>query len=207
LKGAAGRIQAPVDPRAESPTPRRRGAPVVERVRAEALAQLAAGGYAALSLPAVAAAAGVHKTSVYRRWPTKLELVRDALSQGMGHDTSAPDTGSLRGDIRALARAALGFVESPLGRGVLRTLIAEGGDPELRGLAQGILAAQAGAAPAAVFGRAVARGEWAPTADQAVFLRALAGALLHRVLLEQEAVTDADLDALLALLLDGARPR
>jgi hypothetical protein len=53
----------------------------------------------------------------------------------------------------------------------------------------------------------VARGEWAPTADQAVFLRALAGALLHRVLLEQEAVTDADLDALLALRLDGARPR
>ena len=79
-----------------SDAPRRRGAPVVEQVLDLALEELARVGYHRLSVPAVAARAGLNKTSVYRRWPTKGALVGAALAGALGHDAPLPDTGALR---------------------------------------------------------------------------------------------------------------
>ena len=64
--------------------------------------ELARDGFERLSVPAVAEAAGLNKTSVYRRWPTKADLVRAALTSSMGHDAPTVDTGTLRGDLLAL---------------------------------------------------------------------------------------------------------
>lgn len=56
-----------------------------------------------LTIPAVAARAGVHPTTVYRRWPTLAELLADVAASRFSGDIVVPDTGSLRGDLERWA--------------------------------------------------------------------------------------------------------
>lgn len=186
-----------------SPAPRaRRGAPVVARVLEVTLEELARVGLHRLSVPAVSARAGLHKTSVYRRWPTKRALVAAALAQAMGHGAPLPDTGSLHGDMRAFVRSAVAFADSPVGRGVLRTLLAEGTDPEARALVAALRRGRE-AGPRALFVRAVARGELAAGADVRMAATAVAGAITHRLFVEQARITPAFVDRLVAWVAAG----
>lgn len=69
------------------------------------LAVLAEHGYEGLTIDMVAARAGSARATVYRRWPTKAELVLEAvarLSRGDVNRAKLPDTGSLRGDMAAM---------------------------------------------------------------------------------------------------------
>ena len=56
-----------------------RGEAIVARVLEATIEELALSGYAALALERVAARAGVNRTTIFRRWPTKPELVRAAV--------------------------------------------------------------------------------------------------------------------------------
>jgi AcrR family transcriptional regulator len=63
-------------------------------------------GYEAMTMDAVAARAHASKTTIYRRWPGKPELVRAAVDRYVaGRVLAAGDTGSLRGDLHAVMRA------------------------------------------------------------------------------------------------------
>jgi AcrR family transcriptional regulator len=187
--------------------PKQRGEPVVRRVLEVTLEQLAAHGFERLSVPEIAASAGLNKTSVYRRWPTKGALVRDALGASMGHTTTLPDSGDLRTDLLILARAALGFVESPLGLAVLRTLLSEGANPEVREVATMMFQQQESDGPALVFARAIARGEIAQETDVRLVLTTVAGSLMHRVLIEQVTITNEFVERLIDLVLFGLARR
>jgi AcrR family transcriptional regulator len=89
--------------------PRRRGRPRSEpahRALLEAaLREFAARGYEAMSLEAIAAAAGVSKLTLYRRWDSKLALVRELL-QSVSDETPIEDQGSLEENLRVLLREA-----------------------------------------------------------------------------------------------------
>lgn len=187
---------------------RRRGAPLVERVLKVTLEQLARHGFERLSLPEVASLAAVNKTSLYRRWPTKSALVQEALSVSMGHHEVLADSGVLRTDMLNLARGALAFVESPGGMGVLRTLVADGSSPSVRKLAASMWSARDTRGPRELLSRAIARGEISADANIELALTTIAGALMHRVFVEQARVTEASLGALIDLVLFGlvARP-
>src|SRR5260370_6933448 len=86
-------------------SPRRRGRPRSEpahRALLEAaLREFVARGYEAMSLEAIAAAAGVSKLTLYRRWDSKLALVREVL-QSLRRLTPLEDQGSLEDDLRVL---------------------------------------------------------------------------------------------------------
>jgi AcrR family transcriptional regulator len=56
-------------------------------------------GYDGLTVDAVAACARASKATVYRRWPTKAELVLAAFIEGVRQVAVAPETGTLRGDL------------------------------------------------------------------------------------------------------------
>jgi AcrR family transcriptional regulator len=56
-------------------------------------------GYDGLTVDAVAASAHASKATVYRRWPTKAELVSAAFIEGIRQVAVPPDTGTLRGDL------------------------------------------------------------------------------------------------------------
>src|SRR3954470_7765928 len=98
------------------------------RVRAAVLSAtlevLVETGYDGLSVDAVAARAGVHKTTVYRRWPTKAELVAAAAADRSEQPVPVPDTGSLAGALAALGHSIAGNVSPELGAGLARTIIA-----------------------------------------------------------------------------------
>src|SRR6201997_5380425 len=56
-------------------------------------------GYDGLTVDAVAMTAKASKATVYRRWPSKAELVLAAFSEGIRQVAVPPDTGTLRGDL------------------------------------------------------------------------------------------------------------
>jgi AcrR family transcriptional regulator len=92
----------------ETPPPeckgrRRRGATLEAALLEAAWDELMAVGYDSLTMEGVAARARTNKTVLYRRWPTRPELVLAAVRQ---HKSSieVPDTGSLRGDVLGLLR-------------------------------------------------------------------------------------------------------
>ncbi|MCB8907145.1 MULTISPECIES: TetR/AcrR family transcriptional regulator [unclassified Streptomyces] len=85
-------------------TLRRRG-PVLERAILEAaLEQLGSVGWNGLTMEGVAVGAQTGKAAVYRRWPSKEDLVADALQAGLPALDEAPDLGSVREELYELCR-------------------------------------------------------------------------------------------------------
>src|SRR6201996_1729329 len=62
-------------------------------------------GYDQLTVDAVASEARASKSTVYRRWPSKAELVLAAFIEGVNQLAVHPHTGSLRGDLLELGEA------------------------------------------------------------------------------------------------------
>jgi AcrR family transcriptional regulator len=108
--------------------PRRRGDVLNSAIFAATLDELTEVGYAKLTMERVAARAGASKASVYRRWPSRMELALDAARQLAPDPTSTPDTGSLRSDILAFLRSVASLLAGPAGealRGVLGDALAD----------------------------------------------------------------------------------
>ncbi|MET7384184.1 TetR/AcrR family transcriptional regulator [Streptomyces sp. NPDC005529] len=89
---------------AQAPSPRRRGAVLERAILEAALEQLGTVGWNGLTMEGVAARAQTGKAAVYRRWPSKEDLVADALQAGLPTLTEAPDLGSVREDLLELCR-------------------------------------------------------------------------------------------------------
>ncbi|MFT4227227.1 TetR/AcrR family transcriptional regulator [Micropruina sp.] len=115
--------------------------------------------YAGLTIERVASESGVAKTTIYRRWGTKAEMVFD-LAIHRAEEQPSIDTGSLAGDIAVLAGRAVRLVAAEPGRAVLPGLLADmSGDSELTDrLRQGFIAA-ARDDIAVILDRAEGRGE------------------------------------------------
>jgi AcrR family transcriptional regulator len=190
--------------RKKAPLPQPRGEAFVRGVLEVALAQLAEVGYERLSIPAIAELANVNKTSIYRRWPSKAELVRDTVASAMSHSNDAPDTGSLRGDLIALTRTVATFMQSPAGAAIVRIMLAEGSNPEMRALGDMAYREASGVGPWAVVKRAQTRGDFQSKIDPSLVLFTLAGAMLHRVFVEKRDAPEAFLEQVVDLVLEGA---
>lgn len=91
---------------AQTPAPRRRGAVLERAILDAALEQLSTVGWSGLTMEGVAAGAQTGKAAVYRRWPSKEDLVADALRSGLPEFGSAPDLGSVRDDLLHLCLQA-----------------------------------------------------------------------------------------------------
>jgi len=102
-----------------------RGPKVRRAVLAATLAEVAETGYAALTVERVAQRAGVHKTTIYRRWPDLEALVTDAVGDLADATLNLPDTGDIDIDLQAFTRALVAFLDSPTGRGLLGLLISD----------------------------------------------------------------------------------
>ena len=126
-------------------------------LRESALALLAEVGYDRLTMDAVAARAHAGKTTIYRRWQSKAELVVDALN-GLKGEHDIPDTGSLRQDLHGLA-ADITNAETHVGALTVGLVNALVHDAELRRVFQNKFIAPRIAAFRIVFERAVTRGE------------------------------------------------
>jgi AcrR family transcriptional regulator len=85
---------------------RRRGEELESALLEAAWEELKAVGYGSLTMEDVAERAGTSRTVLYRRWPSRLELVLAALRhRGLVRSGTVPNTGSLRGDVLSVLRA------------------------------------------------------------------------------------------------------
>ncbi|WP_344484763.1 TetR/AcrR family transcriptional regulator [Nonomuraea monospora] len=110
---------------------RRRGQELEQAILKAAQDELLESGYAGLTMERVAKRAGTNKNALYRRWPNRAALGVAAYADLAATQTVIPDTGSLRGDVLALLRAANSHWSSPLGE-ILRGLLSGAADdPEL----------------------------------------------------------------------------
>jgi AcrR family transcriptional regulator len=110
----------------------------------------------------VAERARASKASLYRRWPSKVELVMNAIYDLLPDPAATADTGSLRGDLLALLRSAAEMLAGPGGTAI-RGLISEalrdpGQAAQLRRYTRGRSLAEM----REVVQRAMARGELPP---------------------------------------------
>jgi AcrR family transcriptional regulator len=83
---------------------------------------LAEVGFERMSIDAIASRAGVGKTTIYRRYNSKEELVADAI-ESLREEVVIPDTGTLWGDINVLIQNAAQITLNPLGRQTVAMII------------------------------------------------------------------------------------
>lgn len=144
--------------------PRRRGEALHHAVLEATLAELAEVGYAGLRMERVAERAQAGKASLYRRWPSRSELVVDALQYAAPEVMDIPDTGHVRTDLMTVLRRMADQLDGPSGEAV-RGLLAEAlSDPERTETARERLIELRGRLIEQIVHRAAERGEVRPDA-------------------------------------------
>jgi AcrR family transcriptional regulator len=160
-------------------------------IMAAALELLAERGIAGMSIEEVASRAGVGKATIYRRWSSKGALALDAFLAEFRQQQPLPDTGSLRGDLRASLRAWVRAVtHTPVGR-ILADLIGEAQhDKDLAVSYRERVLEPLRQQHRIMLDRAIARGEIPADTDREVALDLMFGAAQHRLLLGHLPLTE-----------------
>lgn len=186
------------------PTPqRRRGTALEDAILEAAYAELTEAGYTAFSMEAVAARARTGKASIYRRWTSKNDLVMDALCvvlptpEACGIGIELDDSVTTFDALRGVAHAIAGVITSPAGD-AMRTIKCEAAaDPDLARLIDERFQAPRRAALLALLRRGVERGEVRPDAATQLVADVVPAVLTHRVILQREPLTEADITAMI----------
>lgn len=195
-----------------TPVDSRRGRPRSEKARDAILAAatdlLLDRGLSAMSMDAVASAAGVSKATIYRWWPSKEVLAMDALYQRWDRATPAPDTGSLREDLtRLLSPWATLIAQHPYGRAVAGLLVEVSANPAFADEYRTRFVEHRRDQGRLILHRAIGRGEIAADVRTEVVLDLLYGSVYHRMM-QGHATIDTDfVTAIVDTVLDGIRPR
>jgi AcrR family transcriptional regulator len=164
-----------------------RGNATTEALRGAVRRMLEELGYQALTMEGVAARSGVAKTSIYRRWPSKAEMVFDLMLHSSDELPPLEDQGSLADDIDVLAGRIVALVAGPLGRRIFPGLIGDAaGDPALLDRLRNTIVLDGRKQIAQVLEHSVRRGELADTKAVPDLQAVLIGTVLMFVLFEPE---------------------
>ena len=170
---------------------------VTEAIRAAVFEELAAVGFARMSIEGIARRAGVGKTAVYRRWKSKLSLVLDLVGALAAEGLPAPSTGSLYGDVRALLEVAAHALRHPVASQVIPDLLVEAArQPEIAGAIRAALLDGRQGVVAQVVREAVDRGELPADADSDRALDLVVGPLYWRLVVVRGELPTGYLDDL-----------
>jgi AcrR family transcriptional regulator len=134
------RVSAKRPPSGAGTRPGGRAARVVDAILWATTAELARAGFDMLRVDDVALVAKVNKTTIYRRWPTKVDLVAAALRASHRDLAFMPNTGSVREDLIALLGAHVEKYKSIELRGISRAFLGPISSPELARLVQSLRA-------------------------------------------------------------------
>jgi AcrR family transcriptional regulator len=169
-------------------------------------------GFAEMSVEGVATRAGVGKATIYRRWPSKADLVAEAIAS-LSHKALDPvDTGSVRGDLIALAEQTFRTQEAGEVTQLMIKLMGERArHPELQDAFMRRVVQPRRRVIAEVLERGIARGELRPDIDVDVLIDLLTGFAFYRSMRAGKLHPMVDRDALeraIDMLFEGvAAPR
>ncbi|MVU76680.1 TetR family transcriptional regulator [Nocardia sp. ET3-3] len=182
---------------------------VTAAIRAAAFEELAEAGYGKLSMEAVARRAGVSKPTLYRRWSTKEDLVLALISEVAIAAADPPDTGTVRGDLRALLAVMADGLTNPFAARIIPDLLAQAVRvPALREVLAVGIGQSRRARIELLLHRAVERGELPATLNTELALDFIGGPLFLHVMLGGDPTGAEYLDELTDMLLTafGAAP-
>ncbi len=160
-----------------------------QAIEAAALDLLVEQGYARLSIEGVAARAGVGKTTIYRRWDSKLELVLDAVVHRCAEHIVSPDTGDVRQDMRLMFEALLAKFrrDGP----IMQAFIAEQSrHPELGEAFREMFLNDRRQATRDILARGVARGQLPKDTDIELLGDVGSAIIWHRLTVSKAPLTD-----------------
>ena len=173
---------------AARPRPPGRGLKVRAAVLAATLGELTDKGYAKLTIDNVARRCGVHKTTIYRRWKDRENLVADAVTDLAAARVPFPDTGDIDADLSELAQSFVRFLNSPTGKAVAAATLSDAGRiPEIADVKRRFFADRFRRAEPVV-SSAIARGQLPADTDPAELVRTLVTPIYLRLLVTAEPV-------------------
>lgn len=189
-----------------APRGRPRSSAADAAILAAARELLAEQGWPGLTVEAVAARAGVAKTTVYRRWSSRADLAIGAVAETMAAG-ELPPAASATDDVRQALRTHADVLSAPEAHAAyLAVVAASASDAELHERFAAQVLDRGRRLIIDGVARAEARGEVRPGIDVDLLHDLLAGALVHRVLIRGQVADDAFVDALVELLQTGTAP-
>ncbi|MFJ9778979.1 TetR/AcrR family transcriptional regulator [Amycolatopsis sp. NPDC101161] len=162
----------------------------VHRATSELLGEA---GYDALELPDVATRAGVAKSTVYRRWPTKMHLVADTMLATAAQAVLPADTGTLIDDLIALISDIVELLGSPAVRAALTGVTAGDLDPVAKAAREAFWNERFRCG-AVIVDRAIARGEIPAATSPRLLLEHACSPVYFRLLVTGDPVGPADIE-------------
>lgn len=180
----------------------RRGSAVVAAVLEATRQELVRVGYFELRIDEVARVAGVNKTTIYRRWPSRLPLVRDALAEHLAAVERPPTTGQVSVDLRRHMYALCALTDTPVGMAMLAARVQANDNLEVVQLMEQMrLIHEEG--PRRILERGKADGQLAPDLDVELALGMIHGAFQHRLADQPRCIEPGFVDIVVDLLMNG----
>ncbi len=162
-------------------------------------------GYDALTMEGIAAKAGVNKTTLYRAWATKGEVLADALVNAPSLEFAVPNTGSFRGDLLEFAREVARLLADPRTQRIIAAIVVAIPGSSATGAAAQAFFVDRLQREQVIFERAVARGEFPAGSepDPAMVIDLIAGNIWFHALVRDLTVDDAYVKRLVDVVVAG----
>jgi AcrR family transcriptional regulator len=172
----------------------------VHQAAQQLIAQL---GRAEVTVPLIAARAGVTPSTIYRRWGDLADLLADVALERMRPDSEPADTGTVRGDLQAWVEQYAEEMASEVGLAMLRDILAGRGGEGLPVPCQ--CAAYTASQIGVIVERGLARGETAPTVD--AVMDGVVAPIIYRALFGAAPADLGHVRTLLGQCMERAAPR
>jgi AcrR family transcriptional regulator len=160
--------------------------------------------FADLSIEAIAADAGVGKTTVYRWWSNKGALVVDAFASSIEDELHFPDSGSVRRDMSAQMTQFLQVLRSRSGRIVAAVIAGGQSDPHLMEEFRARFLRRRRHEAYQTLQRGIDRGELPADLDHDLVLDLLYGGIYMRFLIRHDELNEEYVSNVCQLILEGA---
>jgi len=143
-------------------------------------------GYEHLTIEAVAARAQVSKATIYRRWKNKAAMVADSVHHYAFCKAPTIDTGTLRGDLIEVLAEKVKTMKSADGQLIAGLMCMARTDEDLSEVLTERLSGYASAAHAAIFDRAIMRGEIPADAKRDLVIQLVPAVIGFRIFMARE---------------------
>ena len=191
-----------------SPDPTRRSARCYRAIVDATKELLDEQGYVATSIDQIARRAGVGKQTIYRWWPNKAAVVLEAHAEQAAERNPIPDTGDLRGDLRAIAAVfTKNLSDTAVGRVCVQLIGEAQVDEAFADAYRDVFVTQRRAAVRELLERARSRGEMRDDVDTELALDIFFGPIWYRRLVRHAPLTPEFAHALADALADHVAPR